>query len=94
MRLAKLEPDCLYPFGFALEDYDPLGRASRRHPAPVGCFADRLYPDSGRSQRGLLAGLRSRGLRPAHSCGVEAQRLLLLVGSLYLFRPRAHPSKA
>ena len=45
--------------------------------AKVGCFIGRLYLDSGRSQRGLLAGLRSRGLRPDHSCGVDAQRLLL-----------------
>ena len=34
---------------------------------------------AGRSRRGVLAGLRYRGLRPAHSCGVEAQRLLLAI---------------
>ena len=48
----------------------------------VGCFIGRLYLDSGRSRRGLLAGLRCRGLRPAHSCGVDAQRLLLAASAL------------
>ena len=46
--------------------------------APVGCFAGSLSPDSGRNRRGLLAGLRCRGLRPDHFCEVA------FAGNLYL----------
>ena len=46
-------------------------------PHPLGDLLAASTPFAGRSQRGLLAGLRNRGLRPAHSCGVDAQRLLL-----------------
>ena len=42
-----------------------------------------MAENTGRSQRGLLAGLRSRGLRPAHFCEVEALRLLLAAFTLY-----------
>ena len=49
---------------------------------------------AGRSRRGLLAGLRSRGLRPDHFCGVDAP-VGCLIGSLYpSIRPRAHPPRA
>ena len=57
------------------------------HGAAVGWLWDgSLYPSSGRNRRGLLAGLRCRGLRPDHSVGMA------FAGSLYLsIRPRAHP---
>ena len=43
---------------------------------PVGCFVGCLYPDSGRT-RWVSYWPPVPQLRPAHSCGVDAQRLLL-----------------
>ena len=48
-------------------------------PHPSGVLLAASTPFAGRSRRGLLAGLRSRGLRPAHFSEVDAQRLLQAV---------------
>ena len=72
----------LYPSIWPRYSLRPYGSRARRRPPPAGShpldvLLASLYLDSGRSQRRLLAGLRGAGLRPAHFCGVDAQRLLL-----------------